>query len=296
MELPPGPQAGEARSEALLKLERDLQIARRIQESFLPGEIPRVPGWEIDARCRPARAVGGDFYDVFPLSQHRRVGLVLGDICDKGVGAALFMALVRTLVRAFAQQPHAMSWADRLTGPASALETAPSSGRRRELPSVGTGALKNAVALTNNYLIENHGATGMFATLFFGVLDPSTGQLTYVNAGHPPPVLVGADGEPRRLSADRFALGILPDHAFTLRQATLEPGARLLAFTDGVTDAKDPSGGFFGEERLIATVMAESASAAVTLDRIEAAVEAHRAGTELFDDATLLAARRLARG
>jgi sigma-B regulation protein RsbU (phosphoserine phosphatase) len=93
--------------------ERELEIARRIQASFLPQGLPQIPGWEIDARLQPARHVAGDFYDVFPLVQNRRLGLVIGDVCGKGVGAALFMALFRTLIRAFAQQHYALRWVAR---------------------------------------------------------------------------------------------------------------------------------------------------------------------------------------
>src|SRR5512139_3144966 len=90
--------------------DHEMEIARRIQASFLPEELPQFQGWEIAARFQPARQVAGDFYDAFPLIQNRRLALVIGDVCDKGVGAALFMALFRTLIRAFAQQHYALRW------------------------------------------------------------------------------------------------------------------------------------------------------------------------------------------
>src|SRR6185295_3398345 len=142
-------------------LERELEIGREIQRSFLPEELPRAEGWEIAARFRPARQVAGDFYDAFALPSSGRIGLVVADVCDKGVGAALFMALFRSLVRATAT---GMAWeADAAAG------------------------LLRVVRLTNDYIARTHGRSNMFATLFFGVLDPATGDLAYVNGGHEAP-------------------------------------------------------------------------------------------------------------
>ena len=125
--------------ENLLKLERDVQIARKIQESFLPGELPQPAGWEIAARFHPAREVAGDFYDSFQLTQGRRVALVIADVCDKGVGAALFMALFRSLYRAYSQQNYSMRWTDVMDeGFTRAGEAAPapaSAWRHRPAPS-----------------------------------------------------------------------------------------------------------------------------------------------------------------
>ena len=156
------------------RLESELEIARRIQTSFLPAEIPQLPGWEIAARFQPAREVAGDFYDLFPLVQNRRLGLVIGDVCDKGVGAALFMALFRTLIRAFAQQHYTLRWMDALGEDSPVRRT---STGRPVLPSTGTSALKNAIELTNNYIANTHSSAHMFATVFVGVLDPSSGLL-----------------------------------------------------------------------------------------------------------------------
>ena len=159
------------KQEELVKVERDIQIARNIQLSFLPSELPQPAGWEFAARFHPAREVAGDFYDGFLLSQGRRIAFVIADVCDKGVGAALFMALIRSLTRAFAQQNYSLGWmgsiADDLAAPRQPA-------RRREAPSIGTTALKNAVVLTNNYITTNHMELNMFATYFFGLLDPAT--------------------------------------------------------------------------------------------------------------------------
>lgn len=291
------------------KLERDLQIARQIQASFLPEELPQVPGWELAARFQPAREVSGDFYDAFPLTNNRRLGFVIADVCDKGIGAALFMALFRTLIRAFAQQHYSLSWTGVLGGEAAPSGTrrdvappAPGSlqpgshreerPRRRSLPSIGSGALNNAVSLTNSYILRNHGQTGMFATLFFGVLDPATGSLAYVNCGHNPPILIGQSGRTARLTATGPALGLMPDAHFDIQQAHLEPGDLLIAYTDGVTEARDPRGEFYGDAQLLSLVQPGAPSAEDLLDRIEGSLRAHIDGGDPSDDITMLAVRR----
>ena len=253
-------------------LERDLEIGREIQKSFLPEELPRVPGWEIAARFRPARQVAGDFYDAFALPASGRIGLVVADVCDKGVGAALFMALFRTLLRATA------------TGDSDP----PGSSAGDADPAA---ELLRAVRLTNDYIARTHGRSNMFATLFFAVLEPSTGSLLYVNGGHEAPVVFGHGGVKARLAPTGPAVGMMPDMAFSVGSARLEAGDGLLAFTDGVTDARGVDG-FFGDERLLALLRQDAAPASALLDAIESAVLAHAAGWEQADDITLLAVRR----
>ena len=270
-------------------LERELEIGRRIQASFLPQEIPEVRGWEIAARFQPARQVAGDFYDVFPLVQNRRLGLVIGDVCDKGVGAALFMALFRTLIRAFAQQHYALRWMDAL------VEEAPlhrNQGGRHVLPSTGTSALKNAIELTNNYMAHTHGSTNMFATVFFGVLDPSNGLLLYVNGGHEFPIVVNSAGVKEQLETTGPLVGVFPQAQFEIQSVEIEPGDTLVAFTDGVTEARNPKDEFFGRERLYALMARHVSTAADLLDGIQASVQEHTDGAEPSDDIALLAVRR----
>jgi serine phosphatase RsbU (regulator of sigma subunit) len=254
-------------------LERDLEIGREIQKSFLPEELPRVPGWEIAARFRPARQVAGDFYDAFALPARGRIGLVVADVCDKGVGAALFMALFRTLLRATA------TGGPDPAGPADAGDADPAA------------ELLRAVRLTNDYIARTHGRSNMFATLFFGVLEPATGSLLYVNGGHEAPVIFGQGAVKARLVPTGPAVGMLPDMAFAVGSARLEAGDGLLAFTDGVTDARGVSG-LYGEGRLLALLQGGAAPASTLLDTIEAAVLVHAAGCEQADDITLLAVRR----
>lgn len=248
-------------------LERELEIGHDIQQSFLPRSLPLAPGWEIAAHLRPARRVGGDFYDAFPLSGGG-IGLAVGDVCDKGVGAALFVALVRTLLRATAERLAVDHPGDR------------------------DRVVREPVALTSEYIVRTHGETNMFATLFFAVLDPATGHLVWLNAGHEPPYLRRASGAVERLEPTAGAVGLMPDGAFEIARATLAPGDVLLVFTDGVTEARGPEGSLFGSERLDTLVGEGAASAPDLVARIEAAVSEHARGAEQADDIALLAVRR----
>jgi sigma-B regulation protein RsbU (phosphoserine phosphatase) len=280
-------------------MERELEIARRIQASFLPDNLPQPEGWEIASRFEAAREVAGDFYDAFSLAGGKRIGLVVGDVCDKGVGAALFMSLFRSLIRAFADQHYSLGWMDLLASDAPGSNKpdplrSSSVSRRRELLTPGTTALKKAVVLTNDYIANNHGQTSMFATLFFGVLDPTTGTLTYINGGHEPPMLIGPTGIKARLAPTGPAVGIFPGMEFGIEQVNLEYGDTLLAFTDGVLDASNNANQFFGELKLERLVQPPVISAESILETILVALHDHMAGVEQFDDITLLALRRYA--
>ena len=280
---------------ALLRLEHDLEIGHQIQASFLPdqGNVPQAPGWEIAVCFRPARQVAGDFYDAFPLTGNK-IGLIVADVCDKGVGAALFMALSRSLLRAFAEQHRPLGWFD-FSGDdfAAGMDKRDLVKRRRILLSAGASALL-AVQLTNKYITDNHYEMNMFATTFFGVLDPATGVLSYVNGGHDPPVIIGQDGViKQRLMPTGPAVGMLPDMGFDVEQCTLEPGDLLLAFTDGVSDARNPDRERFGVDRLLRILSEPIASASGLLHNIEERVYEHIGGASQYDDITMLAARRV---
>jgi sigma-B regulation protein RsbU (phosphoserine phosphatase) len=270
-------------------LEQEMAIARRIQASFLPAELPQFPGWEIAARFEPARQVAGDFYDAFPLIQNRRLALVIGDVCDKGVGAALFMALFRTLIRAFAQQHYALRWMGDFAEEGLAR---PAGGGRPVLPSIGTSALKNAMELTNEYIANTHGSTNMFATIFLGVLDPTNGLLLFANGGHEYPLLVNSTGIKEQLVTTGPLVGIIPGAQFDIRAVSIEAGDTLVAFTDGVTEARNANREFFGRERLYALMARHVSTAAELLDLIQGSVQEHMGGAEPSDDITMLAVRR----
>ena len=250
-------------------LERELEIGREIQLGFLPDALPSPGGWELCARFRPARQVAGDFYDAFAMPGGR-VGLVLADVCGKGVGAALFMALFRTLIRALAEPQLAAA------------------------SSVGEG-LHATVQATNDYIARTHGRANMFATTFAAVLDPATGVLEYVNAGHELPAIVDAAGRVRaRLAPTGPALGLMPDLEFVVAREQLGAGETLFAYTDGVVDARDPRDEPFGEDQLMALLQADGTGpAAGLLERVDAALDAHIGTAEQFDDVAMLGARRL---
>ncbi|WP_144816468.1 PP2C family protein-serine/threonine phosphatase [Aerolutibacter ruishenii] len=247
-------------------LERELEIGRQIQLGFLPAELPHVEGWQVAARFRPARQVAGDFYDLFPVPG-AGLGVVIADVCDKGVGAALYMALFRSLLRSGA-----------IRGPSASVDPA--------------STVLGAMSQTNDYIATVHERANMFATVFFGILDPGDGQLTYVNAGHDPPMVLGDGGVRARLGPTAPALGLSNGAGMHVQTMRLAPGDTLFAYTDGVVDAMG-EGEPFGEARLLALLAAPSASAAALLDTVTDALEAHVGTTESFDDVTTVAVRRL---
>lgn len=269
-----------------LRVERDLQIARDIQRGFLPQELPSLPGWEIASRFDPAYEVAGDFYDVFFLTNKTRLGFIVADVCDKGIGSALFMGLARSLLRAFAQQNYTVNWAEVLGGKGKRDSRAGKMG-------VGVTALSNAMTLTNNYIALNHGQSNMFATLFFGILNPETGTVSYVNAGHNPPLIIGANKEVKaRLHNTAMPIGMFPDVDFGIEVAQLDPGDMLLAFTDGVTEAKNLADELYTDERLEALMAAAPDSAEALLASVQADVKLHVGNAPQSDDITMLALRR----
>lgn len=245
----------------LMAVQRDMERGRRIQAGFLPEQLPQPGGWEVAAVFQPAREVAGDFYDAFVLPGDRLV-LVIADVCDKGVGAALFMALIRSLIRTYAEQM-----------PAEPLL---------------------AVAQTNAYLTRHHarGRIHMFATLFFGVLDCTTGNLRYINAGHHAPMLLDAGVVSQTLDPTGPAVGLIGDASFAVGEISFDTGATLLCYTDGLTEARRLGGELFGDERLQAVVQLPVATAAALLAQIDAAVDVYLADAPRSDDMTLLAVRR----
>lgn len=286
---------GQLARERVARFERDMEIAREIQASFLPETLPVLPGWEIAVRFQPAHEVAGDFYDVFPMAEGRRLGFVIADVCDKGVGAAMFMALFRSLLRAFASQNTTLRWMDTQGDDwpsGKARRPRGGAGRPRKGPSAGTTALKHAVVETNNYIARTHDRANMFATIFFGMLNPQTGELAYINGGHEPPVIVGAGGIKRRLMPTGPLVGAFPDLPFEVAEDQLDAGDALVAFTDGVTEAWSASGELFTNAQLHEALALPAASAAGLLAALEARVHQHAAGAEPSDDITMLAIRR----
>jgi|tagenome__1003787_1003787.scaffolds.fasta_scaffold20986372_6 sigma-B regulation protein RsbU (phosphoserine phosphatase) len=269
----------------------ELQVGRQVQQGFLPETLPERAGWQLTARFRPARHVSGDFYDAFPMFGGTRIGLVVADVCDKGVGAALFMALIRSLLRHTAVQLEACDLADvppRGAGTGSVPEPVPEPPDTVDPDGV---LLLRVIETINDYLTGNHLRQGYFATLFFAVLDPATGRLWYVNCGHNPPVLRGVGGGYRLLSPTGPALGLTPGPVFTLGHVRMEHDDLLFAYTDGVPDARDDAGRSFTEQQMLALV-AQATCAEDLLCRIDRAIGAHVGTAGQFDDITMLALRR----
>jgi serine phosphatase RsbU (regulator of sigma subunit) len=243
------------------RLERELQLAREIQRTFMPSQLPNLPGWEMAVTWRAAHQVGGDFYDFFELPGGQ-LGLVIADVADKGMPAALFMALTRALVRAAALEE---------ASPAAAL------------------------AHVNDLLVPD-AQHGMFVTAVYAMLSLETGRLVYANAGHNPPLLVRTrTHEMERLERGGMALGVLEGMPMGERAVSLEPGDCVVFYTDGITEAFSPQGDVYGEDRLRMIIQsADCASAQAMLDTVDDSVIAFVGDNPPSDDMTLMVLRRLA--
>jgi serine phosphatase RsbU (regulator of sigma subunit) len=265
----------------LKALERELEIGRQIQAEFLPSELPKLPGWEIAAFFQAAREVAGDFYDAFMLAQDAKIGLVVGDVCGKGVGAALYMTLFRTLLRVTSRPGETVDGSETDATPIDHADVHYSD------------CLKNAVMLTNNYVVENHQQSCMFATIFFGMLDPVSGSLVYINAGHEPPIVFSADGLKDELMPTGPVVGVFPEENFPVGRARLEPGDTLFMFTDGVTEARNTSGALFGPERVLELIEHPRETTRALLDHVSGALQEFQGDAGQSDDIAMLAVRRI---
>jgi serine phosphatase RsbU (regulator of sigma subunit) len=247
--------------EANRKFESELALAGQIQASFLPREMPVLPGWELAARLVPARETSGDFYDMISLPGVR-TGLLLADVVDHGVGAAMFMALCSSLLRTYTVEYPAK--------PARAF------------------------AEVNRRILADTDA-GQFVTVFLGVLDPATGELLYANAGQCPPLLMRDEGaEPARLIRTGPPLGVFEEGSWEQHSLTLRPGDLLALYTDGVTEAEAEAEHFFGEERLLATLRSHMGTGALAIvDAILTDVTAFSCCEHPADDIALMVLRRV---
>jgi sigma-B regulation protein RsbU (phosphoserine phosphatase) len=244
------------------RLERELQVAREMQEALIPSKLPYYPGYDLAATWRAAREMAGDFYDVFAL-RNGTLGIVIADVSDKGAGAALFMAVSRTFIRS-----HAYAG----------------------LSPVHT------LGQTNDLIVEDSDS-GMFVTAYHTLFEPN-GHCINVNAGHNPPLLYRhATGRVDYMPKGGRAIGWFKDNPLTAEEVDLEPGDLLVYYTDGLTEAEDAAGNAYGEERLqqlVAHVGSQSAS--MVRDYIVQDVESFCGDVPLFDDLTLMVVRFMGEG
>jgi sigma-B regulation protein RsbU (phosphoserine phosphatase) len=261
-------------------LNAELEKGKKIQRDFLPADIPSIPGWEIDTCFHPARQVSGDFYDVFMLPGNY-LGLVIADVCDKGVGSALYMALFRSLIRVFSGQISLGGWS---VGKADR--------DKEKTPEAELTHMLQAVPLTNDYISEEHGKDVMFATMFFGVLNPTTGDLAFINGGHEPPCIIGRSGIKKTLKANGPVVGIITGAKFQIQHANLEHGDSLIGYTDGVTEALSPQKTLFTKEKLLSLIQAPVTSANELIERIKTDLFCHIDNAPQSDDITMIAVHR----
>jgi len=241
-----------------LSLKNDLEIAREIQQAMLPKGVYATAGIETVGISRPANTVGGDFYDILPLPDGRIV-VAVGDVAGKGSPAALLMALLLAMLRTLVDE---------------GLEPA-------------------ALVTRLNVQVTRHAPGTRFITLLYAVFDPRTGQMTYVNAGHMPPMLMRSDGTCTRLTEGGIALGMFEHSAYTTGQVTIQCEDIVAIYSDGITEAEDPSGRPFDEGGLEATLVAHRHDTLASMGAaVVRAVEQYTADTRLADDLTILLLRR----
>jgi serine phosphatase RsbU (regulator of sigma subunit)/anti-sigma regulatory factor (Ser/Thr protein kinase) len=242
------------------RIEQELRVAQLIQQQFLPQELPDLPGWQVAAYYGPAREVGGDFYDFIKLPDDQ-IGIVVGDVTDKGVPAALVMATTHSILRAEAP---------RLVAPSEVLTR------------------------VNNLLVEEMPAH-MFVTCLYAVLDPASGRIRYANAGHNVPY-VSTEGGVTELRATGMPLGLLPEMTYEEKEATLALGDTVLLHSDGLAEAHNPKREMFGFPR-VAFLTGEASDGEVLIDRLlKELQEFTGAGVEQEDDITLVTIGRRAAG
>jgi serine phosphatase RsbU (regulator of sigma subunit) len=237
---------------------QELARAAVVQESFLPEGTPSIPGWQLVVTLNPARQTSGDFYDFIPLP-NGRWGLLVADVADKGAGAALFMASSHSLIRTYTSEYEL--WPELV------------------------------LSETNRRLLADTHA-GLFVTVFYGVLDPDSGQFTYCNAGHCPPYLLkaGDQGEPQAFTRTGPPLGIFEESAWEKKAVSLEVGDLLVLYTDGVTEAQNQLGEFFSDDRLLEVLRRGGGLSASDIhDLILDEVRGFVGEAPQYDDITLMA-------
>ncbi len=215
-------------------LNRDLKKGQQIQKEFLPNVLPEIEGYRIETFFQPALQLSGDFYDMFRLP-NERFGIVIADVSDKGVGAALLMALVRSLVRIFS----GTFTSENIDG-----------GRTTVMIPKDIEHILFAATLANQYIAREHSDDGMFVTLFFAVLEPEDRRLSYVNCGHEPVLVIDKSGIKERLNPVGPALGVFEDITYPVETIQMKSNDILLGFTDGITEARSAMNTLYSRNRL----------------------------------------------
>ena len=238
------------------RLERELKVAAEIQLSILPDVLPSHPDFDFGGRILPARQVGGDFYDVFELGDNK-LGVLIGDVADKGVPSAIFMARAHALI---------IAEADNVSTPGEVLR------------------------MVNKHITRLEKST-QFVTALYGVLDTTTREFSYARAGHEPPLLLEADGTVQRLPhKPGMALGLWENIALDEYSFVMPKGSVLMMFTDGMTDCRNPKGEPFGLERIKSTMTElKDFSAQVGCDQLFDTLMTYQNGSKQDDDVTLVA-------
>ena len=247
----------------LVAIRQELGVAARMQESILPTHFPEDPRYQLHAWMTPAKEVGGDFYDFFRL-EDGRVGIVMADVSGKGVPAALFMMVSRTIMKGTAIG--------------------------QDDPALCLGEA--------NRLLSESNEEAMFVTLFYASFDPETGLMEFANAGHNLPHVVKDSGEVVTISCESgLVLGVVPEFSFPGGSVALDPGDTVFFYTDGITEAMDEGGVEFGDDELV-EVLAETGglAAGAVCGRVVKAVQEHAGEAEQSDDITCLALRVLEPG
>jgi len=242
-----------------------LDTARAIHRCFLVKHLPQSKNYSIAADSQPALEIGADWYDAFVL--HNVTFVLVADVCDKGVASALFMSVFRSLIN-FSLQSSDINHEDGI-----AL------------------ALSGVMTRVNDYMAEKHDDVAMFATIFIGAYHHSSQHLTYINAGHELPIILGPESL-QRLPVTGPAVGVFVGSAFKAVTITLDPVSILFAYSDGLTDARSPSGEAWGWERLqdsLVSHYSSDLSASEIITKVGGDVAKHVAGAEAFDDLTMLA-------
>ena len=252
--------------------QKQLETAKSIQKDFLLSTLPVSSSYEVATIYRPALEIGADWYDFVDTAGY--IFLVVADVCDKGVPSALYMSVFRSLIRSS------------LLDSTEQLLDASSTG---SLDAEAASCIDAAISKTNQYMASNHNASMMFATLFIAAVNKKTGYISYISAGHEPPIRLQEGTTEVLNSVGGPAIGLFPQAEYSVSNCVLQPGERLIVFTDGLLDMRNPQEQSFGMERVkVALTRTPSATTDELMASLVHDVDAHMSGADQFDDLTIL--------